>query len=173
MIQKSNKEKILGLFFNYPTKPYQLREISKLTKIGLPSVKRYTQLLMGEGLIKKEKGQVFPYFIANRESTLFKILKVANMRLRIEESGLLEDIEKIYPDCIVLFGSSAHGEDTEKSDVDIFVQAKEGKIHTAKFEKFLKRKVAILFEPEIRKLQKELINNLANGIVLSGYLKVV
>ena len=173
MIQKSNREKILALFFDRPTKPFQLRGISKLTRIGLPSVKKYVETFAEEGLVRKEKGTVFPYFVANRESVEFKILKINHLRLVIEESGLAAELEKNYPDCIVLFGSASRGEDAEKSDIDIFVQGEESKLELAHFEKKLGRKINILFESRMNKLPAELINNLANGIVLRGYLKVV
>ncbi len=39
-----------------------------------------------------------------------------------------------------------------------------------KFEEAINRKINLLFEPKISNLSKELKNNLANGIVLSGYL---
>ena len=173
MIRKSNKERILALFFDSPAKHFQLREISRLTNIGLPSAKRYAETLAKEGLVKKEKGNIFPFFTANRESREFRLLKVAYLLLALEESGLITQLESTYPDCIILFGSGARGEDNEKSDIDIFVQGEEQKPDTGNLEKKLKRKTNILFEPKIDALQKELVNNLANGIVLRGYLKVV
>lgn len=173
MLQKSNREKILSLFFDRPTKPFQLREISKLTNIGLPSVKNYTETLVKEGLVKKEKGSVFPYFIADRDSKLFKALKINHLLLSLEESGLIPELEKSYPDCIVLFGSSAKGEDIEKGDIDIFVQGEDPKLSLSGFEKKIKRRINLVFEDKIDNLPNEFINNLANGIVLRGYLKVI
>ena len=41
------------------------------------------------------------------------------------------------------------------------------------FEQALHRKINILFEPDLKALGTELRNNLANGAVLSGYLKVL
>lgn len=168
MIEPANKEKILYLFFQNPTKQFQMREISRLSQIGLPSVRAYLISLEKSGLVSKGAGNVFPYFIANRESREFKIMKSNYWRMQIEESGLLDGLRNLYPDCMILFGSCARGEDTEKSDLDIFVQAKPSKIQLEKFEKIIKRKISLLFEPDLKKLPKELKNNLANGIILDG-----
>jgi len=170
-MEKSNREKILSFFLESPTRQFQMREICRLSKISFPSVRAYLICLEKEGLVSRGSGNVFPYFIANRENKEFKILKINHWRIKIEESGLLDELRRIYPDCIALFGSCARGEDTEKSDLDIFVQSKQRDIPLEKFEKILKRKINVLFEPDLRKLPKELRNNLANGIILDGYLK--
>ena len=81
--------------------------------------------------------------------------------------------EKTRPNCIILFGSGAKGEDTEKSDIDLFVQAKRQKIKTDKAKNNLNRKINLLFEPKIKNLNKEFINNLSNGIVVYGFLEVI
>jgi len=170
MYKPSNREKILRLFFDSPKKAFQIREASRLTGLGLPSVRNYFLALEKEGLIKKSPGQVFPFFVANRENALFKRLKVNDLLLRIELGGLVRELNQEHPDCVVLFGSAARGEDTQQSDLDLFVGGKSNELGVAKFEKKLNRKINILFEPKIRNVSKELKNNLANGIVLAGYL---
>jgi len=173
MIKKSNREKLLALFFDRPTKQFQLREMSKLTCIGLPSVKKYIETFVKEGLVKKEMGTVFPYFIANRESIEFRVLKVSYLRIALEECGIVAKLEHAYPDCIVLFGSGSRGEDTEKSDIDIFIQGEETDVPTPALEKIIKRKMNLMFESDLKKLPNELKNNIANGIVLRGYFNAV
>ena len=76
------------------------------------------------------------------------------------------------PFSIILFGSGAKADFNEKSDIDIFVEAKELKINLAKYEKKLNRKVNLLFEPNLNNLSKELRNNIVNGIVLYGFIKI-
>lgn len=171
-MKPTNREKILSLFFDRPTKPFQIREASRLSGIGLPSVRNYLLSLEKERILKKAEGQVFPYFIANRESRAFRMLKANGLRRRIEESGLIAELGKGHPDCIVLFGSAARGEDTEKSDLDIFAQMRRRETSLAKFGKALNRGINILFEPNPGKLSAELKNNIANGVVLDGYLKL-
>jgi hypothetical protein len=173
MIKKSNRERILALFFVDPTKHYQLREISRLTDIGLPSVKRYVETFVGQGLIKQEKGGIYPYYIANRDNEFYKTLKLNHVLLSIRECGLVSKLEENYPDCIVLFGSASRGEDTKKSDIDIFVQSEEKKVVLKDFERKMKRNINVIYESNMKKVPKELTNSLANGIVLYGFLKVV
>jgi len=172
MIQNYNTYKILRLFFDYPSKHFQLREISRATKIGLPSVRNHIKNLEEVGLIKKEKNSVYNSFTSNREE-LFRLYRRNDILLRLQETGLIELLaDKFVPDVIVLFGSACRGEDIETSDIDIFLIAKEKKIDLNKIENNLKRKVSLHFEEKVSDVPKELLNNIINGIVLYGYLKV-
>jgi len=126
-----------------------------------------------EGLIIKEKSKPYSVFKANRENEIFKILKVFNLILRIKKCGLLDYIwDNTFPNVIILFGSCAKGEDIETSDIDLFIEAKEKKLDLNRYEKALKRKISLFFKEEFSKLPKELKNNIINGLVLKGYLKV-
>ena len=90
--------------------------------------------------------------------------------------GLIKDMEEFYrhPRCIVLFGSYAKGEDTDKSDIDLAIVTDMTDIpETDKFERSLKRKININLLKNVKKESPNFINSLANGIVLSGYLEVV
>lgn len=174
MIQKYSRYKVLQQFFDSPRKAFLIREISRNVTLSVPSVRLHLKALLTEGLISKEKTSLYPSFRAVRDSQTFKILKTQNVVLRISQTGLLLIIERVcYPSCIVLFGSASRGEDTEESDIDLFVQAKEVKIDVGKFERVLNRRINFLFEPDVKAVSPELLNNLANGSVLYGYLKVV
>ena len=54
-----------------------------------------------------------------------------------------------------------------------FVQAKEKAVDLKKVEKATARKINLVFEPDTGRLPPEFKNNLANGIVLSGFLRLV
>ena len=75
------------------------------------------------------------------------------------------------PSVIILFGSASRGEDLKESDLDIFLECKETKLNAEKYEKELNRKINLFFG-EFNKLSSELKNNILNGTVLKGYLKV-
>ena len=64
------------------------------------------------------------------------------------------------------------GDDIENSDIDIFVQAKEKGLNLVEYEKTLNRKISLFFKENFSKLNAELKNNIINGIVLKGYLKM-
>ena len=174
MLQNYNTYRILQIFFSEPTRFFQLRGISRIAKIGLPSAINHVKKLEKGGFVKKEKKGVYESYTANKESDKYKLYKKSDIILRLNESGFIEYlINNTTPNAIMLFGSASRGEDTEASDVDIFVLAKEEKLDLKKFEKFIKRKINIYFEDNIKNLSKEFLNNIINGIKLYGYLKVV
>jgi predicted nucleotidyltransferase/DNA-binding transcriptional ArsR family regulator len=173
MIQKNNKYIILEEFFDYPRKDFQVREISRKTRIAQPSVTNHLKTLLNEKLILKEKKGIYPAFRANRENESFKTYKKTNMILRIHQSGLADYIyDNCLPNTIILFGSAALGEDTEESDIDLFVQSPEKKLNLDKYEKMLKRKISLFFEEKFTKLNNELKNNIINGISINGFVEV-
>ena len=174
MIQKYSRYSVLQQFFDFSRKAFFIRELSRNTKLSVPSVRIHIKALLVEGLITKDKNGLYPAFRAVRDHPLFKLLKAQNMVLRLYQTGVLTVVEKaVYPSCIVLFGSASRGEDTEESDIDLFVQAKRMNLDLSKFEKALNRKINLLFEPDLKTISQELLNNLANGNVVYGYLKVV
>lgn len=86
---------------------------------------------------------------------------------------MIECLEKeLKPRVVILFGSVRKGTYHEKSDIDIFVQAKKKKIDLAHFEKKLKHRIELFFEENPRQLSKGLLQNIYNGIVLSGELEL-
>jgi len=150
-----------------------MRELSRRIKLAQVSVINHLKMLEKEGLVIREKKGVYASFRANTGNEDFKLLKKQNLVWRIQKCGLVSYLEEqLKPNCIVLFGSASRGEDTETSDIDIFVQAEETRLEVKKYEKFLRRKINILFEPQIKNLSKELINNIINGQIIYGYFKV-
>jgi predicted nucleotidyltransferase len=173
MIQKYNRYKILREFFNYPRKDFQIREVCRKTKLTIPAVTNHLKGLLSEELILKEKKGIYPSFKANRENESFKIYKKFDIALRIKQTGLLDYLyDSCTPNTIILFGSASKGEDIEESDIDLFLQAKEKKLVLEKYEKSLNRKISLFFEEHIQKLNNELKNNLLNGVILRGYIKI-
>ena len=172
MIQNYITYRVLRLFFDSPTKGFQLREMSRLLKLGLPTVRNNARLLLKLGFLKKEKTGVYERYFASG-SDIYKIYKTNDVLIRIYESGLVEFLEKSFvPDAVILFGSASRGEDAEASDIDLFLIAKERDIDLKKFEVSLKRKINMHFNEKVSKIPKELLNNLINGIVIYGFFKV-
>lgn len=173
MLQNYNRYGILQVFFDEPLKAFHLREISRITNLGLPSVRNHVLALKKEGFVIEGK-DIYATYMANRNDERYKLYKRADMLLRVNECGLVKFlVDTFLPNAIVLFGSGSRGEDGSTSDLDILVVAKEQKVGLKKFEQQLKRKISIYFEPDLSSMSKELLNNMANGILLYGYLKVV
>jgi len=170
---KNNKKKIMELFFDFPMEQFQLRQISRKTKIAITSVRKYVYQLIKEKLVLKVDKGVYPSFKANRDEEVFRFYKKLNIIERLDNFGLLDYLEdSCMPNSIILFGSACLGEDIEESDIDLFVESSEKKLDLKKFEKKLNRQINIFFEKDFLKLNKELKNNILNGIKLRGYLKV-
>lgn len=176
MLLKNNKTKILEEFFKDPLIEggFYLRELSRNTKIALPSTKKYLQELLREKLIlKKINRQGHPKYYANTQEEKFVFLKKLNNINKIKESGLINYIdEKCTPDVIILFGSVSKGEDIKESDIDLFVLAKEQNLQLKKYEQILDRKISVFFTSKFNKLSPELKNNIINGTIMAGYLEV-
>ena len=173
MIQKYSRYRVLQEFFVFPRKEFQMREISRRIKLSQSSVINHLKELLKDDLIIKEKKGIYPTFKANRENEMFKLYKKMDLTLGLNQIGLLNYIQdSCGPDVIILFGSASIGEDTEESDIDIFIQSPEKKLDLEKYEKPLNRKLNLFFEEKFQRLSSELKNNILNGIVLKGYIKV-
>jgi predicted nucleotidyltransferase len=102
----------------------------------------------------------------------YKKLKKINNLKELLEIELIETIEEEFmPKSIILFGSFSKGEDIEGSDIDIFVESEENEINLKKFEKKLFRKINLYFG-DLKKLNKNLKENIINGIVLEGFIEL-
>ncbi len=173
MIQNYSRYRVLQEFFDFPRKDFQMRELSRRINLAQPSVINHLKTLVKDNLIIKEKKGLYPTFRANRDNELFKIYKKTNLLLRIYQTGIINYIyDSCLPNSIILFGSASKGEDIEESDVDLFVQSKEKKLGLERYEKLLNRKISLFFKENFSKLSKELKNNILNGIILNGYIKV-
>ncbi len=107
------------------------------------------------------------------ENEDYKHFKKIDLIHRVKETGLLENLKSEYqPDCIVVFGSAVRGEDTEDSDIDLFLQAKAKEINLNEFEENLSRSIQLHISKSVEEYSEELRNNIANGTVLHGYLEI-
>ncbi len=170
---KESKKRILEIFFDFPMGSFYLRQISRKSKIAVTSTKAYLNELLKEDFIVLVNEGIYPSFKANRDNELFKFYKKLNIIERLETSGLLNYLwNNCLPNSIILFGSASKGEDINKSDIDLFIQSKSKKLELEKYEKLLNRTINPFFEPNFSRLNKELKNNIINGIKLRGYIEV-
>lgn len=155
---------------------FSLRELSKKLSKSPTAVSKSVKVLEKEDLIKirKEKKIKLQHIELNRENQrTIELKQTENLKL-IYESNLVNFLEKSFPGCtIVLFGSYSKGEDTFSSDIDISIIGSKGKeIDILKYEKKLERKLRVNFFGSIKEINKELKENLFNGIVLSGGIEL-
>jgi len=170
---------ILGQFFEEPNRKFSIRELSRILKINHTTVRQYLNQLTKEEFLSSKKERVyFFYQLVLNEKTLN--LKLYYNLEKIRESSIIQDLEKAFNlPVIVLFGGYASAMDDKTSDIDIcLISNIEKDFSTEKYEKKLNRKISIhWFNKEKWKKSREtnpnLINNICNGIVLSGELEVL
>lgn len=172
-IFKNNIYKIFELFIEHPHREFSIRGIARLLKLNHATIIRYIRSLVNLKLINKRESALYPTYYANTENLKYKSYKRNYIIFQIEESGLIDYIHKqTLASAIVLFGSCAKATFTEESDIDLFIESKKSKLHLSIYEDKLKRKINVLFESNINELSKELRNNIINGILLYGFIKI-
>ncbi len=175
-IFKSSIWRVFEVFADEPLKIHFIKEISRKINLAPTSVKKHTEILEKNDIIIKKKGERFLGYIANRENDDFLFYKKTLNLINLKESGFIDYlIKNFYPKTIILYGSYLKGEDVEESDIDIFILSQKisenKEINIDKFEKLLERKIHLIIEPSLKKLNKNLRTEIINGAVLYGYLK--
>ena len=175
MNTKNIKTVIKEYFFLNPTAKLRVREIERTLKVPLPSVIRYCKELEKEGIMKTIKIGNVVFYTSDRTNTKYLLEKKFYNIKQIYSSHILDYLkETLSNPIVIIFGSYAKGEDTETSDIDIYIKTLSKKnINLESFEKFLKRKIQIFIYSDINKIpNKHLANNIINGITLNNYLEV-
>lgn len=171
---------VLNLFMEEPQRQYNVREVARLTGLTPTTSSKYLRKLLKDGFLIKKKNRNMLLYSAHTESQSFRDFKIYYNIKKIRYSGLIEFIEKElnYPEAIILFGSYAKGENAKNSDIDLFILSESKKVlDLTFFEKKLKAEIQTSIhsrhDTEIMKLKnKELLNNIINGIKLSGFFEV-
>ena len=163
---------LLAQFFNYPMKPFGIRELSRTLHLNTKTImKQLTSLRKQHVIIKVHERGRFSHYEANRLSRRYKIVKSNALMNEIAQSGLFDFLEQeLTPKAIVVFGSVQKGTYLKHSDIDIFIQGKEKKIDINAFEQKLNRDIQLLFEEDLNNLSTGLRNNIINGNTISGAL---
>jgi predicted nucleotidyltransferase len=152
------------------------RKISKLLAVSAPAVMKAMPVLKREGLVKVQQDKESRRWAVelNLESRdVIHNKRADNLRL-IYESGLASILEREFAgSVIILFGSYSRGDDISTSDIDIAVIGRKPKeIDLSSFEKILERKISLNFYPSFDAIHKNLKENLCNGIVLFGGVRL-
>jgi len=152
------------------------RQSAAFLKVSPTAVAKAIRLLEKENLIKihVDKRINLTQIELNRDRPHTLELKRAENLKFIIESGLSDFLEESFPGCtIILFGSYSRGEDTIKSDIDIAViGSKQKNIDFSVFEKKLEREIIPQFYNSLKEVNKELRENILNGIVLAGNIEL-
>jgi len=176
-------QKVLYWFFSFPNIETGLNDLSADLKISKTTGKKIVNLLIDEGfLFRNIYGNVWritcnlnhPYNYTRKISfNLAQVYEAYNQGLR---KLILEEVGNAK--AIIIFGSYRKGDDTEKSDIDIAVEVADnedvriknvGELSKFGFRKKIKINLHIFSR---NKIDINLFSNIANGIVLEGFLEV-
>lgn len=176
--------KVIQWFFSYPLLPISLSDLAKELSISKKTANRIVLQLLEEGfLIKEEVGKSWR-ISCNQKHMYNSTSKISyNLSLVYQllyEARIIEEIYKIVgnPRAIILFGSYRKGDDTEKSDIDLAVEVVGNEelkiIHLGNLPQLGYRKnIPINLHIFSRnKIDLNLFSNIANGIVIEGFLEV-
>lgn len=174
------RQKVQELFYKFPEKEFSLSDIAKEARVSKANLGVILAYLKNMNFIRIEKLTKIWRVKANQESRIFKRTKIVYNLNFIYQSGLVEFLNEVYrnPKAIILFGSFRKGEDLSNSDIDIAIESDEFKEYKtvelkqlSDFEKKIGRIIQI-HEFNSKHIDKNLFGNIANGIVLLGFLEV-
>jgi len=177
---ESARQRIAEVLFKHPDKEFSLSDLAIEAKVKKSNIGRILNAYQEIGFIHIEKLSKIWRIKANQSSKIYLNNKVAYNLHSILSRKLTDFIRDKYnnPKSIILFGSYRNGDDISTSDIDIAVESddlNEYKIinlkELASHEAALGRKIQLhLFNR--RNIDVNLFNNIANGIVLWGFLEV-
>ncbi len=145
-ITSKTKRSLLRLFLTNPERRFYTREIAKITGEPLNAVRRELGYLGKAGLLKSHKEGNLKYFEVVKEFPFYLELKkiiYSTIALGDYLRDRLKDSESI--ELAFIYGSVASNEETEKSDIDLFIvgEIEEEELHglVSDIEKGIDREV--------------------------------
>ena len=170
---------IMKLFFEEPNRWFGVREFGKLINVTPSTSSKYLEELMKKDLLERKRERNLKLYRSKIHDNHKDLKKLYNLA-KIRDSGLIKILIEHFnfPEAIVLFGSYAKAENSKESDIDLFILSESKKeLDLSEIEKKLKSKVQLFIYSrkrfEIMKTNnKELLNNILNGLMVYGFLEV-
>jgi predicted nucleotidyltransferase len=173
-------QKVLAWFFSFPQQEIGLSKLATVVNISKTTANRVVTKLIDDGFLNKEEiGNVWRISCNHAHPYNFSQKICYNLNL-IYKSAIIEKVHQLIknPVVTILFGSYRKGDDTQKSDIDIAVEVLGHEnlniTEIGIFQKFGYRKnVKVNLHIFSRgKIDLNLFSNIANGIILEGFLEV-
>jgi len=117
------RQAVLSLLYGHPHEQFYLRQIVELSGVGTGGIQRELQRLTEAGILRRSKQGMHVYYQADANSPIYEELRslvVKTMGVVSVLREALKPLEKRIAFAFV-FGSIAHGEETNASDVDVMV----------------------------------------------------
>lgn len=113
-----NNKKIIDLLADYPNRQFFGKEISDKLKISLGGTHNSLKELLKEKTILREQKGNMKFFQINLHNPMVRQLRTTSVIEKL--SKIIKKIEKQTKE-IILFGSVSRGEQSARSDLDLFV----------------------------------------------------
>lgn len=116
------REKLLGLYFSNIEASFYVRELAGMLSVDPTNLSRELRQLEAQGLFVAESRGMLKFYKLNKSFPTFKELKVIINKTVGVASILREALKKISGlELALLFGSFAHGDEDQLSDIDVFI----------------------------------------------------
>jgi len=181
MIFNTTSGKIIKYFFEKPYEQIHLRELSRKTKTSVYATKITVDKLVKQNILLENRQGNLRVIKPNMENQFFKQLKIAYSIKKIIESNIIKHLETNIPAIshIILYGSTAKGEDDEKSDIDLLIIGQRKMIDISKYQTKIGKEINLIImrwsdwreQPKSNKAFYREI--LTNGIPLYGDIPVI
>lgn len=163
----------LSLFFEDAQREFNVREYARLMKITAPTASVMLKDFEKKGLLKSRIDKKYMLFRANNESDLFKDLSSTYWKEKLKSIGLINELNNVFINpLIILFGSLSKIVNTKDSDVDLcIISPVKKEVNLSSYERKLCRSIQLMIFKSFNEIKnKELRDNIINGIVVSGRL---
>ena len=163
------EQKILDFLCKHPHESFYGAEIALRTLLSKGGTNQALRKMAEEGLLKTEKKGRMVFYGVDPQSAIvkqFKILKNVDF-----VDPLIDPLRKLAQ-TIVLFGSRASGEDSQDSDMDLFIVSRDAeKIKSILLKGALKDKIQLIVKTpqeyaEFEKKEPVLYGEIKKGIIL-------
>ena len=178
--EETARNRVLEVLFRFPDKEFSLSDLAKEAEVAKANIGKILAELEKIGFIEITKLSKIWRIKANQTNWYFVRSKIVHNLNFVYQSSLVEVLVEYFnnPKSIILFGSFRKGEDISESDIDIAVESDDFKDYKvvkikelSEFEDIIGRNIQIhLFNR--KNVDINVFNNIANGIVLFGFLEV-
>jgi predicted nucleotidyltransferase len=121
ILTSHSRAEIMRILFDGAGEEYYLREIEKLTNVGLNSLQKEVKHLTSIDLIKARKDGNRIYYHANKEHPLYlDLISIVEKTVGVV-SLLRQRLKDPRVQCAFIFGSVAKEKEKAQSDIDIII----------------------------------------------------
>lgn len=170
----TNHQKVLSLLVKFSDKEFYEREIARKIGISYGSANRVLNDLYSSGLLNRSQKGKMCFYMINSNDPFFRQFKILNTIVLLRP--LIDELKNSSKK-IVLYGSCAKGNDSSKSDIDIFIISDTKRKVLLSLEKFSFRKgfeeikiQPVIFSPiellKAEKAEKDFLSLVEEGIIL-------